>query len=184
MVGIGSYCFVVFSEQLPPRRFAVSALHQNELTKADRHTYVELAAHLGVVQTREHANIVLNMLNAGQPWYFIMDVTSQEYRNKRVVLSKNLANKYGINKLEIVFQKDIIYQVGTDRRLLVAYTIRDPFNLDGDNLERLLAYNEPITYNCENYTIGHDVRLHVKAKQQQLQMYKYIFDERDFPSLQ
>ena len=180
MYGIFSYCFVVFSEQLPPRKFAVSSLVQESLTKDDRVAFVELAAHLGVVQTRLHGEIVLNMLNQGQPWKFFEEIRGQEYTRETQVLTKRLIGKYGIKLMDYFFQKKITYQVGTDRRVLALYNIRDPWSMNGD-LEALMEFNEPIRHCCDAYTIGNNAQLNVLTEQKRQS--SYVFYEAEFPSL-
>ena len=177
---IGSYCFVVFSEQLPPRKFAVSSLDQQSLTKNDRLTFIELAAHLGVILTRLHGEIVLKMLNQGQPWKFFEDIRGQEYTRKTQLLTRSLVGKYGIKMMDYFFQKNIVYQVGTDRRVLAAYNIRDPWKMNGD-LEALMEFNEPIKHQCDAYTIGNDAQLNVLTKQKR--QGNYVFYDSEFPSL-
>ena len=82
--------------------------------------------------------------------------------------------------MDYFFQKNIVYQVGTDRRVLAAYNIRDPWKMNGD-LEALMEFNEPIKHQCDAYTIGNDAQLNVLTKQKR--QGNYVFYDSEFPSL-
>lgn len=178
---LGSFCFVVYSEQLAPRRFAVTSLEQEEWTQADKETFIALAQHVGDVITPVCVKNVLQVLNANQPWKFLQKVRSHAYFRVTKILDADKARKYGIDVIAFCFQKTIEYQVGTDRRLLVAYNIRKPWS--EENVDALLSFNEPITFECDEYKIGMDKRLHVKvAKPQQAASVLFDYD-KDFPKL-
>ena len=180
---IGSYCFVVFSEQLPPRRFAVSTLCQSLLTSADKDTFVELAGHLGVVLTPSHAQMVSESLKTGCEWPFIDNVRTSPYLHKSRNLPKHLNSRYVDSSLQYAFPEKILYQVGTDRRVLMCYSIRENWtdSTKQVELDALLSVDEPITYVCDAYSIGVDGRLHVSVPNKARQ--KFVFDENEFPSL-
>ena len=172
---LGGCCFIVFSEQLSPRRYVVSSLRQMLLTEEDIRTYVEMAYHLGVIITPSCGRIVTEALKSGGTWKFIEDITSQAYARQ----TKTVHNRPDIKTIEYYLPFDVHYQVGTDRRLLMAYSIRYPWTEDG-NLYALRSYQGSILYECDSYLLCND-RLHVKQKKNKKP--EFVFNRNDFPSL-
>lgn len=173
MVLLNGCLFIVYSEQLPPRKFGVSSIYQEKLTPADCQTFIELAAHVGTILTPGHAQMVSKMLENGQPWQFIEDVWSQAYERKQKICAEHAIQYY--------FPHEVRYQVGTDCRLLMCCSLREPFLTDGTDVDTLMRLDHKITHHCDAYRIGLDDRLHVERQEQQKS--KFVFDANEFPKL-
>lgn len=179
---IGSYCFVVFSEQLPPRRFAVSTLTQSLQTQSDKNTFIELGGHVGAILTRQHADIMSSYMQNGNSWQFIETVRTTPYIHTTKQLPKHLRNCYVNCSLQYAFPEKVQYQVGTDRRLLMCYSIIEDWTGSTRmvDLKDLLSVTEPIVYNCAAYMLGFDGYLHMKTNKSQE---GFQYNSNDFPCL-